>query len=72
MINEENSPAKSNVKKDRPNKKPQLKLDPEEQILRKRLPPGMPKGKTDVYVNNKTPYKVGVSYCVRTLKAKVT
>ena len=36
-------------------------LDPEEFSLRKRLPPSLPRRNTDVYITNKTHFKVQIS-----------
>jgi len=39
--------------------------DPEEFVIRKRLPPSLPKRSSDIYVTNKTHFKVQLNRCER-------
>lgn len=52
----------ADVAKDDPKKRERIKLDPEEYVLRKRLPPRLPRRNNDIYVTNKTNFKVKVAW----------
>jgi len=62
----------SESKKPTPNptatKRERLQVDPEEFVLRKRLPSRFPSRPNDVYVNNRTNFKAQLARCFRCLE----
>jgi len=67
MKTEDVKPGSAKKSSAKGNKRPSLNLDPEEHLLRKRLPPSLPKTETTVYVNTKTPYKAQFVRCCKLL-----
>lgn len=63
-----NSPSISNTSASSGLKRQAPRYDPEEYLLRKRLPARLPSRPNDIYVNNKTDFKAQLARCFKCLE----